>query len=45
MVGKRVCEFQDVIVVLKVEGKMTLFAIFPMGTTIQDGSKRKKDVI
>ena len=42
MVGKRVCEMQDVIVVLRVEGKMTLFAIFPMGATMQDGGKRKR---
>jgi len=31
-----------VIVVLEVEGKMTLFTIFPMGATMQDGGKRKK---
>jgi len=27
---------------LKVEGKNSLFTIFPIGTTMQDGSKRKK---
>ena len=41
-VGKRVCELRDVIVELRVKGKMTLFAIFPMGATMQDGGKRKR---
>ena len=41
-VGKRVCELRDVLIVLRVEGKMNLFAIFPMDATIQDGSKRKR---
>jgi len=27
---------------LKVEGKNTLFTIFPIGATMQDGGKRKK---
>jgi len=27
---------------LKVEGKNNLFAIFPIGTTMQDGDKRKR---
>jgi len=27
---------------LKVEGKKNLFAIFPIGTTIQDSGKRKR---
>ena len=27
---------------LKVEGKMNLFTIFPIGTTMQDGGKRKR---
>jgi len=32
--------------VLKVGGKMNLFAIFPIGATIQDGGKRKRsDVV
>ena len=44
-VGKRVCELQDVIVELRVEGKMTLFAIFPMGATMQDSGKRKRVMI
>jgi len=41
MVGIRVCRLQDMIVVLSVGGEMNLFAVFPIGTTIQDGSKRK----
>jgi len=28
--------------VLKVGGKMNLFAVFPIGATIQDGGKRKR---
>jgi len=44
-VGKRVCELQDVIVELRVEGKMTLFTIFPMGATMQDSGKRKRAMI
>jgi len=27
---------------LKVEGKNSLFTIFPIGTTMQDGGKRKR---
>jgi len=27
---------------LMVEGKKNLFAIFPIGTTMQDGGKRKR---
>ena len=27
---------------LKVEGKINLFAIFPIGATMQDGGKRKR---
>jgi len=42
MVGKEVCWLLDKIVVLKDEGKMNLFADFPIGATIQDGGKRKK---
>jgi len=41
-VGKEVCWLLDKIVVLKDEGKMNLFADFPIGTTIQDGGKRKR---
>jgi len=42
MVGKEnYCEL-DVIVGLKVRGKLNLFAIFPIGTTMQDGGKRKR---
>ena len=33
---------QDMIVVLRFEGKMSLFAIFPLGTTMQDGGMRKR---
>ncbi len=42
MVGKEVCWLLDEIVVLKDEGKMNLFADFPIGATIQDGGKRKR---
>ena len=41
-VGKENCCELDVIVELKVVGKKNLFAIFPIGATIQDGSKRKR---
>ena len=41
-VGKRACKLRDVVVVLRVEGKMNLFAIFPIGATMQDGGKRKR---
>ena len=34
----------DVIVELKVGGKLNLFAIFPIDTTMQDGGKRKKEL-
>jgi len=44
MVGKEVCWLLDEIVVLKDEGKMNLFTNFPIGTTIQDGDKRKRSV-
>jgi len=30
---------------LKVEGKMNLFAIFPIGATMQDDGKRKRRVM
>jgi len=42
MVGKtNSCEL-DVIEELKVEERMNLFAVFPIGTTMQDGGKRKR---
>ena len=42
MVGKtNSCEL-DVIEKLKVEEKMNLFAVFPIGATMQDGGKRKR---
>ena len=42
MVGKmNSCEL-DVIEELKVEKRINLFAVFPIGTTMQDGSKRKR---
>jgi len=44
MVGKENCCELDVIVELKVGGKLNLFAIFPIGTTMQDGGKRKKEL-
>jgi len=42
-VGKETCCELNVIVELKVEVKLNLFAIFPIGTTIQDGGKRKRN--
>jgi len=39
-VGREDCCELDVIVELKVGGKLNLFAIFPIGTTMQDGGKR-----
>jgi len=42
MVGKmNSCEL-DMFEELKAVEKMNLFAIFPIGTTMQDGGKRKK---
>jgi len=41
-VGKETCCKLNMIVELKVEVKLNLFAIFPIGTTIQDGGKRKR---
>ena len=41
-VGKENCCELDVIVELKVGGNLNLFAIFPIGTTMQDGGKRKR---
>jgi len=37
------CEL-DVIEELKVEERMNLFAVFPIGTTMQDGGKRKRSI-
>jgi len=42
MVGKENCCELDMIVELKVGGKLNLFTIFPIGTTMQDGGKRKR---
>ena len=43
IVGIEDLMLRAIIVVLKfVEEKMDLFAIFPMGATIQDGGKRKR---
>ena len=44
-VGKDNCCELDVIVELKVGGKLNLFAIFPIGTTMQDGGKRKRSEV
>ena len=41
-VSKENCCELDVIVKLKVGGKLNLFTIFPIGTTMQDGGKRKR---
>ena len=41
-VGKVNCCELDVIVELKVGGKLNLFTIFPIGATMQDGGKRKR---
>ena len=41
-VGKENCCELDMIVKLKVGGKLNLFAIFPIGTIMQDGGKRKR---
>ncbi len=42
MVGKtNSCEL-DIIEELKVEERMNLFTVFPIGTTMQDGGKRKR---
>ena len=37
------CEL-DIIEELKVEERKNLFAVFPIGTTIQDGGNRKRSV-
>jgi len=42
MVGKVNCCELDVIVELKVGGKLNLFAISPIDATMQDGGKRKR---
>jgi len=44
-VGKKVCWLLDEIVELKDEGKMNLFADFPIGATIQDSGKRKRSAM
>jgi len=42
IVGKtNSCEL-DIIEELKVEERKNLFAVFPIGTTMQDGGKRKR---
>ena len=44
MVGNaKACKL-DVVDELEVEEKDNLFAIFPIGTTMQDGGKRKRSV-
>jgi len=41
--GKEVLELEAVVAVLKVEEiKDNLFAVFPIGATMQDGGKRKR---
>ena len=40
--GKKVLEFEAVSDLLKCVEKENLFANFPIGATIQDGSKRKR---
>ena len=42
--GKKVLEFEAVSDLLKCVEKENLFANFPIGTTIQDGGKRKRSV-
>ena len=42
MEGKKVCWLVDEIVVLKEVWKVNLFAVSPIGATIQDGGKRKR---
>ena len=41
MTNTKACEL-DVVEELKVEERDNLFAIFPIGATIQDGGKRKR---
>ena len=41
-VGKENCCELVIIEELKVGGKLNLFTMFPIGTTIQDGGKRKR---
>ena len=43
-VGKGNCCELDMIEKLKVGGELNLFAIFPIGATMQDGGKRKRSV-
>ena len=40
--GKDVLKFEVVLDLLKWDEKENLFANFPIGTTIQDGGKRKR---
>ena len=42
--GKEVLEFEAVFDLLKCVEKENLFANFPIGTTIQDGGKRKRSI-
>jgi len=42
-VGKVNCCELDMIVELRVGGKLNLFTIFPIDTTMQDGGKRKRN--
>jgi len=42
MVGKVNCCELDMIVELKVGGKLNLFAISPIGAIMQDGGERKR---
>jgi len=44
MVGRGNCCELDVIEKLKVGGELNLFAIFPIGATMQDGGKRKRSM-
>ena len=45
MVGKMNSWELDIVEELKVEKRDNLFAIFPIGATIQDGGKREKKAI
>ena len=45
MVGKEDCYELDIVVELKVEGKINLFAIFLISATMQDSGKRKRSVV
>ena len=43
--GNKVHWLLDRIVVLKEVGKLNLFAVSPIDTTIQDGGKRKRSIV